>query len=213
MPERTIEDRLREEYFDLLPEMQRVVWQLEAEIRFHTLPILNDLKDPEQLIVRPRIKECESALNSLVRRRGRKFSKGEGRRFDPNMPEEYSLLSLDDLAGVRVLVFPNRRLNEVDNVLRAHFDEWTYKPIRNDQGDVLAPKYYGDCTRASLRVRGEYQIVPMLLGLFWEVEHSAMYKFRAVANSKQMKDRRMDVERALAQFEEGVESFLRTSLS
>ena len=208
MPERTIEDRLREEYFDLLPEIRRVLWQLEAEIRFRTLPILHELIDPEQLIVRPRIKECESALKSLVRRRGQKFSKGEGRKFDPNKPEEYSLLSLDDLAGVRILVFPNRRLNDVDNALRGRFNDWTYKPIRDDQGDVLAPKYYGYCAEASSRVHGEYQIVPMLLGLFWEVEHSAMYKFRAVANSKQMKDRRTDVERALARFEDGVESFL-----
>jgi len=48
----------------------------------------------------------------------------------------------------------------------------------------------------------------MLLGLFWEVEHSAMYKFRAVANSKEMKDRRASVEQALVYFEEGVERFL-----
>jgi ppGpp synthetase/RelA/SpoT-type nucleotidyltranferase len=208
MPERTVEDRLREEYFDLLPEIQRVVWQLEAEIRFHTLHILHDLKDPEQLIVKSRVKDCESALKSLVRRRGRRSSGGEGRRFDPESPGEYSLSSLEYLAGVRVLVFPNRRLNEVDSALRSHFQDWTSKPIRDENNAILAPKYYGTCTNASTRLRGEYQIVPMLLGLFWEVEHSAMYKFRAVANSKEMKDRRTDVERALARFEGGVESFL-----
>jgi hypothetical protein len=208
MEERRIEDRLRAEYFDLLPEIRRVLAQLEAEVRYHTLPILHDLQDPEQLIVRSRVKDCESALNSLVRRRGRKLTKGEGRRFDPSTPEEYSLLSLEDLAGVKVLVFPNFRLNEVHNALHAHFKEWTAKPIKDDKGAVLAPKYYGCCPEASSRVQGEYQIVPMLLGLFWEVEHSAMYKFRAVANSTEMKDRRADVERALARFEEGVEIFL-----
>jgi len=208
MPSRTIEDRLREEYFNLLPEIRRVLWQLETEIRFHTLPILHDLKDPEQLIDKSRVKDCESALNSLVRRRGRRPSEGEGRRFDPETPEEYSLLSLEDLAGVRELVFPNRRLNEVDSALRSNFHEWTYKPIKDDVGDVLAPKYYGCCTQANSRVRAEYQIVPMLLGLFWEVEHSAMYKFRAVANSKEMKDRRAGVVRALASFERGFEIFL-----
>jgi len=61
-----------------------------------------------------------------------------------------------------------------------------------------------------LKVRGEYQVVPMLLGLFWEVEHSAMYKIRGVANSKEMQDRRTGVGRALARFEQGVESFLQT---
>lgn len=208
MPERLIEDRLREEYFGLLPEIQRVVWQLEAEIRFHTLHILHDLKDPEQLLVKSRVKDCESALKSLVRRRGRRLTEGEGRRFDPETPEEYSLLSLEDLAGVRVLVFPNRRLKEVDSALRIHFQDWASKPIRDESNAILAPKYYGVCKNASSRVRGEYQIVPTLLGLFWEVEHSAMYKFRAVASSKEMKGRRTDVERALARFEDGVESFL-----
>jgi hypothetical protein len=213
MQERTVEDRLREEYFDLLPEIQRVVWQLEAEIRFHTLQILHDLKDPEQLLVKSRVKDCDSALKSLVQRRGLRLSGGEGRRFDPEALEGYSLLSLEDLAGVRVLVFPNRRLNEVDSALRSHFPDWTFKPIRNEGRAVLAPKYYGTCPSASRRVFGEYQIVPMLIGLFWEVEHSAMYKFRAVANSKEMRDRRADVERSLSQFEDGVERFLHTPRS
>jgi len=212
MSNRTIEDRLREEYFDLLPEIRRVLWQLEAEVRFHTLEILHDLRDPEQLIVKSRVKDCESALSSLVRRRGRRLSDGEGRRFDPETPEEYSLLSLEDLAGVRVLVFPNRRLNEIDRALRGHFQDWESKPILDKGKVVLAPKYYGGFPRASPSVRGEYQIVPMLLGLFWEVEHSAMYKVRAVANSKEMQDRRTDVERALARFEDGVERFIQTPL-
>jgi hypothetical protein len=58
-------------------------------------------------------------------------------------------------------------------------------------------------------VRGEYQIVPMLLGLFWKVEHSAMYKFKAVANFEEMKKHRAEVYRALSRFEEGIESFVR----
>ena len=48
----------------------------------------------------------------------------------------------------------------------------------------------------------------MLIGLFWDVEHSAMYKFKAVANSKEMRSRRTRVEEALADFEQGVERFL-----
>lgn len=213
MPERTIEDRLREEYFDLLPEILRVVWQLEAEIRFYTLHILHDLKDPEQLLIKSRVKDCESALKSLARRRGLSLPGSEGRRFDPEVPEKYSLLSLEDLAGVRVLVFPKRRLSQVDSALQSHFHNWTSKPVLDDKKAILAPKYYGICASASQRVMGEYQIVPMLLGLFWEVEHSAMYKFKAVAGSKEMKKLRTNVEGSLSRFEDGVESFLHTPSS
>jgi hypothetical protein len=65
---RTIEDRLREEYFQLLPEIRRVAGQLESQINYHLLPIANALEPHEQLIVKSRIKECESAVDALRRR-------------------------------------------------------------------------------------------------------------------------------------------------
>jgi hypothetical protein len=80
--------------------------------------------------------------------------------------------------------------------------------VKDDSGASLAPKYYGYCEKVSRKVRGEYQVDPMLLGLFWEVEHSAMYKFREVANSKEMQMHRSDVQRALSRFEAGIESFV-----
>jgi hypothetical protein len=204
MPKRSIEDRLREEYFDFLPEIRRVVWQLEAEIRYYTLPILHSLKPYEQLVVKSRVKECESALKSLRR----ESKQNEGRVLDPGKSGTYSILHLPDLAGVRVLVFPNNRLVEVDETLREHFPGWISKPVKDDSGVSLAPKYYGNCANLDTWVGGEYQVVPMLLGLFWEVEHSAMYKFKEVAESPRMKQLRSDVEQSLGRFEEGIERFV-----
>lgn len=34
MTERTVEDKLREEYFTLLPEVRRVLEELEAEVQY-----------------------------------------------------------------------------------------------------------------------------------------------------------------------------------
>jgi hypothetical protein len=201
MAERTPEDTLREEYFNLVPDIRRVMWYLEAEVRYHTRHILQRLKPHEKLAVKSRVKECESAVKTLRDRQ-------EGRTFDPDRPGDYSLLDLPDLAGVRVLVFPNSRLVEVDNALRDHFPNWLGKPVKDDSGASLAPKYYGYCEKVSRKVRGEYQVDPMLLGLFREVEHSAMYKFREVANSKEMQMHRSDVQRALSRFEAGIESFV-----
>jgi len=126
----------------------------------------------------------------------------------PERAGEYSLLSLPYLAGVRVLVFPNNRLAEVDQALRPQFPHWTSKPVRDNEGNPQAPKYFGYCERVSRQIRAEYQIVPMLLGLFWEVEHSAMYKSELVANSRNMQKRRAEVESALSRFEEGIASLL-----
>jgi hypothetical protein len=205
MPERTIEDLLREEYFSLLPEIRKVAWQLEAEIRFHTLQILHSLNHYEQLIVKSRVKECESAIKAVQRRQ-------EGRVFNPDRPEEYSLLSLPDLAGVRVLVFPRGRLVDVDRCLNEFFAEWAADPVPSETGAELAPKYSGYCRGISEKVRGEYQVVPMLVGLFWEVEHSAMYKpdpsLKGIGKSTEMKKLKADVEDALMRFEAGVERFV-----
>lgn len=49
MSERSIQDRLREEYFDLLPEISLVANELEAKVRFHTLGISRVLERHEHL--------------------------------------------------------------------------------------------------------------------------------------------------------------------
>ncbi len=119
--QRTIEDRLREEYSLLVLDIRRVTEQLEAEVRYCVLPILRKLKKYEHLVVKSRIKECESAIDSLRRRRGfvaEGVARQEGATFDRDRPTLYSLTDLKDLAGVRVLAFPRHRVIEVNEELR-----------------------------------------------------------------------------------------------
>ena len=101
--ERTVEDRLREEYFNLLPEIHRVADRIEAEIRYLMLPISGRLERHERLAVKCRVKSCESALEKLRAHQ-------ETGTFRRSQPEIYTLTSLNDLAGVRVLAFPRNRL-------------------------------------------------------------------------------------------------------
>jgi ppGpp synthetase/RelA/SpoT-type nucleotidyltranferase len=205
---RAIEDRLREEYFQLLPEIRRVAEQLETEARFHLLPISRALKPYERLVVRSRVKDCESALDSLRRRQP------DGAAFDLDHPELYTLTHLNDLAGIRIMAFPRSRLGEIENALRMSFPNWTADPVE-EHGELTAFTYYGHCQGASDRVKGEYQIVSMLTGLFWEVEHSAMYKpspdLKGVARSLAMQERYKDVLGALKAFEEEFEASVRIS--
>jgi ppGpp synthetase/RelA/SpoT-type nucleotidyltranferase len=200
---RTVEDRLREEYFQLLPEIRRVAGQLESQINYHLLSIANKLEEFEQLLVRSRIKECENAVEALRRRQ-------EGASFDNDQPNRYTLTSPNDLAGVRVLVFPRQRITEVDVVLQEVFSLWTADPVEAE-GQFLALKYHG-FSKASDRIRGEYQIVSMLLGLFWEVEHSAIYKpaprLKGVVKSLAMKQRTNEVLEALKAFEDQFETLI-----
>ena len=206
MAERSVEDALREEYFDLLPDIRRVAELLEAEIRHCVLPITLRLDRFEQMVVRSRIKECDSALNSL------RLLKGG--TFDRERPEVYTLASLTDLAGVRVLGFPRNLLEEIHDTLHGRFPDWEPDHVLSDEtgGEPLALTYHGYC-EASDNVRGEFQIVSMLTGLFWEVEHSAMYKptprLKGVARSRVMRQRREEVQQALRAFEEDFDRLIK----
>ena len=205
MAERTVADRLREEYFALLPDIRRVAEELETKVRHCLLPISSRLDRYERLVITSRIKECESALDALRRRQ-------EFATFDRDRPERYTLHSLKDLAGVRVSVFPRSRWNETDQELHKQFSSWEPDPVLDENGELLAFKYYGYC-ETSDKVRGEFQVVPMLTALFWEVEHTAIYKpspvLKGVARSLEMQQRTTDVLKALQAFEEEFENLIR----
>jgi len=204
--ERKIEDHLREQYFDLLPEMRRVADQLEAEVKYHLLPLSRSLSKYEGLTVKCRVKACESAVDKLRARQ-------EGATFDRSRPDLYSLTSLNDLAGVRVMAFPRRHLVEIDRILRGVFGPWNPDPVADD-GRIHALKYHGYC-EASSKVKGEYQIVSMLIGLFWEVEHAAIYKpdpgLRGINKHLGMRERTREVFKALEAFEEQFDSLVAAS--
>jgi hypothetical protein len=102
-------------------------------------------------------------------------------------------------------------LGEIDATLRNVFDNWMEDPVLGDHGENLAFKYWG-FSAASNAISGEYQIVSMLTGLFWEIEHSAIYKpspeLRGVARSLEMKEPIANVLRALSGFEEEFERLI-----
>jgi hypothetical protein len=110
------------------------------------------------------------------------------------------------LAGVRVLAFPHSRWEEAGRRLLERFPHWTADPIpgHHENDEPLGLKYFGYC-KASDRIRAEFQIVPMLTGLFWEVEHAVIYKpspsLKTAARSDAMKERTRQVLEALKAFE------------
>jgi hypothetical protein len=88
------------------------------------------------------------------------------------------LTHLPDLAAVRVLVFPKSRLDDVHATVRTRYADWISDPVKTGTtSTVRAWKYHGFCSTSS-RVRAELQVVPMLTGLFWQIEHDAFYKPR-----------------------------------
>jgi len=196
---RIAEDYLRSEYVRLLPAMQRTAIAVETEVRHLLLGLTLDLERFERVVVKTRLKDSESAIDALRRRQPYGL-------FDPDHAETYSLTALPDLVGVRVLVFPPRRLDEVRAALAPRLNGWMADPVAATArgSDLIALKYSGRWTDAD-PVRSEVQIVSMLVGLFWEVEHSAIYKpnpnLRGIARSMEMSQRIAAVETALREFE------------
>jgi ppGpp synthetase/RelA/SpoT-type nucleotidyltranferase len=207
MGERSVKDRLREEYFELLPGIRQVAEELEAEVRHCLLPLFRRLEKFERLIVRSRVKECESAMDALLRR-----VHPEGRIFDEDTPDLYTLTKLKDLAGVRISAFPRSYVPKITEKIRSRFPSWTSDPVLSNDGQVLADKYFGECHPGD-SVRGEIQIVSMTTALFWEIEHDAFYKPPArFANlTPTLKQRVDEVHQALEAFENEFERLLRES--
>jgi ppGpp synthetase/RelA/SpoT-type nucleotidyltranferase len=197
---RLVEDLLRAEYVALLPSMQRILTQVETEVRYALLPLTLPLDRYERVLVRGRIKESESAVDSLRRRQ-------EGGTFVPEEPGRYSLTSLPDLVGIRVLTFPHRHFENVRRLLAPMTNAWTSDHLDdvNPTGSPVALKYAGLRNPADA-VRAEIQIVSLLVGLFWEVEHAAIYKpspsLRGVEKSPAMQSKTAAVLAALRDFEE-----------
>lgn len=205
MTRSVVEDKLRGEYFELLPDIRRVTEELETRVRNAVLPIVLERDEYKLITVTSRVKECQSAIDSIK-------SREEGNEFDESLAADYTLTSLKDLAGVRLLVFPNSKEADLDEALRQTFSDWTSDPVVDDDSQqVLALKYYGYCDSSNM-VTGEYQIVPMLIGLFWEVEHAAIYKpipqLKGVARSLEMLDKKEKVYSALKAFAEEFENLL-----
>jgi ppGpp synthetase/RelA/SpoT-type nucleotidyltranferase len=202
---------LREEYFDLLPDIRRTTEELEAEVRFLLVPVSRKLARHERIVVKSRVKECESAIASLKRRT-------ELWELEDARSIRGSLAFLNDLAGIRILAFPKGRVLEIDNALRARFWDWTADPVPPTPGaaNSIALKYHGYCSRPC-RVRSEIQLMSMLVGMFWEVEHAALYKpsapLRGMEVELKMQHRYADVIRTLDEFEAEFESLANAALA
>jgi len=167
---RTVEDLLRAEYFEILPAVRRALLETETRVRGALLDLALKLQPFERVVITSRVKECESAINSLRRRQPLGL-------FDSEKAAEYSLSALRDLAAVRVMAFPQQRVADAHAILKPTLSDWTPDPIPavDDSDQPLAHKYFGKWTSDS-SITAEIQIVDLLIGLFWEVEHAAIYK-------------------------------------
>ena len=193
-----IRNVLREEYFNILPQITKLQEHIESEVRYYLLNLIDNLEAHQRIEILSRVKDCESAINALK-------SREEGIYFHEK--RLYSLKNLKDLAGIRILVFPNSLIEPVYKTVKSKFTHWTDDPVPglNDEDEPIAPKFYGH-SKISDDIYGEIQIVPMLIGLFWGVEHKALYKpkpeYKSIKKDLEMKELKYNVIGSLNAFQE-----------
>lgn len=208
--EREIVNNLRDEYFKLLPDIRKILEEMEARISYALISIKKSLKNHEQIEIQSRVKDCESAIGALIRRE-------EGRKSLPKQLKQYSLLRLKDLAGVRVLVFPRRLMKEADEQISKFFPDWNFDPIYRGKPseEILANKYFGYIDPKK-KVYGEYQIMPMLIGLFWQIEHAVLYKpstsLKGIERDFGISEKKEDIFEAFDEFEKVFETIIDESI-
>jgi len=187
--------------------MQRTLVALEADVRHLLLPVMIALDRYEQVRIVSRLKDCESAVDALRRRQ-------EARDFASEEAETYSLSTLHDLVGIRVLVFPASRIAQVNQALEPLLADWSSDPVPGFESNdpPIALKYFGRSASAGTALIAEVQIVSSLIGSFWDVEHAAVYKttpnLQGVMASPRMKSRYREVLSALREFENEFERLI-----
>ena len=203
---RTIEDSLREEYFRIIPLLERIYGHAEA----YLLNILLSFRDAQQpydkIELKKRIKSCDSAIDALRRRQ-------EARLFDCEKENSYSLLQLHDLVGFRILAFPRALLESINSKIFSELEGWHSDPVYADEQKELLYMYkYDGFLRQNDPVAIEIQVMPMLIGLFSDVEHDALYKpkeeYKNINRALEMRQLKEEVVKSLNAFESAFERYV-----
>lgn len=168
--QRDIEVRLLSEYFIKRPIYEKIIAVASAIIEHALIQLRLEKKPWERIEVVARLKDFNSALNKLRERK-------EGNILEPSA----SFNILNDMAGLKIKVFPNDYLRRVEDIIISLFPsaEADHEPtnIDSDYGNVIRLKYFVTLDTAyKINTKFEIQIVPFILDAFMDIEHDIIYK-------------------------------------
>jgi len=194
LTQKDIEAKLLREYFDNRPVYEKIINIARPQIEYNIIDLRIQKKPWERIDVIARVKEFSSALDKLKRQR-------EGRILE----ETDSFSTLNDMAALKIRVFPNMYLQVVDDKINTLFHDLIpdHKPpgITSGQNyDLIERLKYRAKLQSeySIDFRFEIQIVPFLLDAFIDVEHDIIYKPGEGLPSKEMIELHMKHPKAAA---------------
>jgi len=194
LTQKDIEAKLLREYFDNRPVYEKIINIAKPQIEYRLIDVRINKKSWERIDVIARVKEFASALNKLKRQR-------EGRILE----ETDSFSTLNDMAALKIKVFPNKYLQSVDNTINSlyHYLEADHQPSKiideNNYDLIERLKYVAKLEpKYGIDIGFEIQIVPFLLDAFIDVEHDIIYKPGEGLPSKEIIERHMKVPKDIA---------------
>jgi ppGpp synthetase/RelA/SpoT-type nucleotidyltranferase len=194
LTQKDIEAKLVREYFDYRPIYEKIINIAKPQIEYKLIDIRINKKHWERIDVISRVKELASALDKL--KRGR-----EGRILE----ETDSFSMLNDMAALKIKVFPNKYLQSVDEIINGFFHviEADHQPPKQTDGEnynlIERLKYVVKLqSEYGIDIRFEIQIVPFLLDAFIDVEHDIIYKPGEGLPSKEIIELHMKHPKAVA---------------
>ena len=142
--------------------------KIEEKLYFEVCHFLSDdkynLNEFQHIEITSRIKSYSSAEKKLRN------------QLELTAHDKSSIFDLDDIIGIRISVFPLTLLRNIEKKLDEKFKSW--KKEKSCHGRYSVYKHRSNYEKANC----EIQLVPMLVGKFWDVEHSVIYKSKLSKN-------------------------------
>lgn len=108
------------------------------------------------------------------------------------------------------MVFPAGLITKVNKIITTKFRSW--KSDHHKLGKTILCKKYDGLPSKKLKIRCEIQIISMLTGAFWDIEHFALYKpdpaYKGMKENLTMRRLRDEVLVKLAEFEKSFERLI-----
>ena len=165
-----IEARLLSQYFSCRPHYQKIIDIATVLIESKLIDLRHNKQPWERIDLRSRVKEFRSAVNK---------QRGEANMLAPSA----SFIKLNDMAALKIRVFPNDYLKPVQNIIKRLFPgakpdhDPKQEQINADYSNVNRLKFFATLPKKyAIKTKFEIQIVPFVLDAFMDVQHDIVYK-------------------------------------
>lgn len=158
---------LRSEYDNQINKMNGLLDYYKTEIEYLIRELKLNCKKFEKIEFSSRIKTFESCITKLKKKNEANV-----------LTEEAKLSEVKDLIGIRMLVFPNDYIEVIKRLIMRKHNKFTIEEIDEDKKkecDFIKFFVYFNIEKFN-HILVEIQILPYLLGKYWDIEHSLIYK-------------------------------------